>query len=128
VLPHLWFRNTWSWGKQSLPTPRIEEGPRGKDSISLQAHGAAPLSNLLFPYDLGSYYLYGPSDGRALFTDNETNAERIWGPQGKNRSRYVKDGFHRHVVNKEKDAVNPAGVGTKACFHLANVMVPARAA
>jgi hypothetical protein len=124
VLPQLWFRNTWSWGPEPLPTPRIEAGPRGPDSISLHAHGAGTLDNLIVPYTLGDYYLYGPSEGRLLFTDNETNNERLFGPQAKNRSLYVKDAFHRHVVNGE-DCVNPRGSGTKACFHFAEVMVPA---
>src|SRR5439155_309789 len=50
-----------------------------------------------------------------LFTENESNAERLWGVA--NRTPYVKDGIHRAVVNGEVGAVNPAGAGTKVAAH-----------
>jgi hypothetical protein len=124
VLPQLWFRNTWSWRPQPGVVPRIEAGPTTTDSISLFASGAAPLQGVLRPYEPGSWYLAGPASARLLFTDNETHAERLWGPHVRSRSRYVKDAFHRHIIDGE-DCVNPAGVGTKACFHFAGVPVPA---
>jgi hypothetical protein len=125
VLPHLWFRNTWAWKPEGGTVPRIEAGPHGSDFTSLHAHGAAPLTGLLRTYDLGGYYLFGPAEGHLLFTDNETNAERVWGEHAKSRSRFVKDAFHRHIINGEA-CVNPEGIGTKACFHFANVSVPAK--
>jgi hypothetical protein len=126
LLPQLWFRNTWAWGPEPGRVPRIEPGPDGPDSVSLHAHGAEPLTRLLRTYDLGPYYLHGPASARRLFTDNETHAERLWGPQARSRTRYVKDAFHRHVVGGE-DCLNPGQFGTKACFHLAEE-VPARGA
>jgi hypothetical protein len=124
VLPHLWFRNTWVWSPQSKPVPRIESGPNSAGAISLHAHGAEPVGGVLQPYNLGSYYLHAEPSSRKLFTDNETNAERIWGPQAKSRSHFVKDAFHRHVINGEA-CLNQGGFGTKACFHHETI-VPAR--
>jgi hypothetical protein len=126
VLPHLWFRNTWAWGPEPKPQPRITLGPRGKDYVSLQADdsSAKPLPNLPFVYRLGPRYLYGEANARALFTDNETNSRRVWGEWSQSRSPWVKDAFHRHIINGE-DCVNPAQVGTKACLHYAHLPVPA---
>jgi hypothetical protein len=124
VLPHLWFRNTWAWGPVAGEEPRIDVGPSGAGWVSLRAHGAARLENLLMSYDLGTYYLYGGAEARPLFTDNETHAERVWGDHAHSRSRYVKDAFHRHVIRGE-DCVNLAGFGTKACLHFAHLVVPA---
>jgi hypothetical protein len=124
VLPHLWFRNTWAWGSQSRPLPRIEAGPDRPGSISLHAHGAEPVRGVLQPYELGSYHLHAEPSARRLFTDNETNAERIWGPHVGSRSRFVKDAFHRHIIHGEA-CINPEEFGTKACFHH-EAVVPAR--
>ncbi len=57
------------------------------------------------------YYLYGNRQAENLFTENETNRQRLFGAA--NPSPYVKDGFHRHVIQEEKDAVNPDQEGTK---------------
>ena len=124
LLPHLWFRNTWAWGPQRRRSPVITAGPAGDGFTALTADdgSADPLTNLMFEYRLGPRHLYAPPDGRALFTDNETNAERLYGTAS--ASRYVKDAFHRHVVDGE-DCLNPAGSGTKAAFHFA-AEVPAR--
>jgi hypothetical protein len=127
VLPHLWFRNTWAWGPRPLPEPVIRAGPASVEALTLVADDAdaQPLANLLVPYRLGRRYLYGTPGGRSLFTNNETNAPRVFGPQARSRSRHVKDAFHRHVIHGE-DCVNPDRSGTKACFHYADVRVPAR--
>jgi mannosylglycerate hydrolase MGH1-like protein len=126
VLPHLWFRNTWAWGAESQAPPRISIGPEESEYVCLIADdtAAAPLSNLPFRYRLGTRYLYGAASATALFTDNETNAVRVWGQGAQSRSAFVKDAFHRHVVNGEA-SVNPTQQGTKACLHYANVLVPA---
>ena len=60
---------------------------------------------------LGTYYLYGQRPATPLFTENETNVARLW--RLANVPLYVKDAFHRYLVEGEKDAVNPAQVGTK---------------
>jgi len=126
VLPHLWFRNTWGWGPTRGPRPEITRGAAGDAFMSLLADDAKgnPLPNLMFEYRVGKRHLYGPDGGTPLFTDNETNAEVVYGPGATSSSAFTKDAFHRHVVNGEA-SVNPAEVGTKACLHYRGV-VPAR--
>jgi hypothetical protein len=109
LLPQLWFRNTWSWGRSGegyWPKPRLER--RGDGEI-VGEH--ATLGRFRFAVAPGP-------DGRRpalLFTDNETNAERLW--QATNPTPYVKDAFHRWVVSGERDAVDARGAGTKAAAH-----------
>jgi hypothetical protein len=127
VLPHLWFRNTWSWSESSpLPEPSITVGLPGKEQDVLVADDATadPLRNLPFLYRLGPRRLSVPAGGEPLFTNNETHRERLYGPQVASRRPYVKDAFHRYVVNGETGAVDPARVGTKACVRF-RTMVPA---
>src|SRR5918993_896885 len=105
VLPHLWFRNTWAWWPEPRPEPSIEAGgPRG-GIFSLTPPGATA----------GTRHLYAEAGGQPLFTFNETNVPRVWGGT-ESRKAYVKDAFHRHVVNGEP-SVNPEQTGTKACVH-----------
>ena len=75
---------------------------------------AERISKLQFQYKLGRRFLYAEKDGRALFTDNENNAVRLYGCSS-NPKPYVKDGFHRHVIHGEA-SVNPAHTGTKSCI------------
>jgi mannosylglycerate hydrolase MGH1-like protein len=125
VLPHLWFRNTWAWGPEARPEPNIRVGPTGNGFVSLVASDsdADPLPNLIFKYGLGERYLYAESGGEPLFTDNETNARSVWGQWAQSRSPYVKDAFHRYIVDGER-CVNPKQTGTKACIHYADRVVP----
>ncbi len=117
LLPHLWFRNTWAWTDPPGSEPVIGLERAANDHITLVADDfqAAALHNLQFPYSLGQRYLYAPARGRPLFTDNENNAVRLY-QCASNRKPYVKDAFHRHIVNGE-DCANPAQSGTKACVH-----------
>ncbi|MDF3042522.1 MAG: hypothetical protein K0Q71_5228 [Thermomicrobiales bacterium] len=130
LLPHLWFRNTWAWSEPPGPEPRIQPGPTGPGFVSLLAddRSATPPRNLLFEYRLGPRYLYVEEGGELLFTDNETHPRRTSGRGDQNRSSrpFVKDAFHRHVVDGE-DATNPARFGTKSCTHFRYV-VPAGSA
>ncbi|HET9514414.1 MAG TPA: hypothetical protein VFO95_10860, partial [Gemmatimonadales bacterium] len=108
LLPTLWFRNTWSWGREGEGFPRRPLLERAGASRIRACH--ADLSDMILAADAAS-------DGTApalIFTENETNLERLFGVP--NASPYVKDGFHRLVVNGESSAVNPAGQGTKAAF------------
>ena len=122
IIPHLWFRNTWAWGDTPGAKPAIREIAAQGDIIGLAADdsGAERLKNLPFEYELGARYLYGEANGRPLFTDNETNAMRLFGVQGTNR--YTKDAFHRAIVNGEWDALNPDRSGTKACLDYSYVV------
>jgi hypothetical protein len=100
VLPTLWFRNTWSWGLDGR-----------KPSMRKTAAGAIAASH----HDLGAYTLQGDRTPELLFTENESNAERLWGQP--NASPFVKDAFHDYIVAGRRDAVNPAQLGTKAAAH-----------
>lgn len=107
LLPSLWFRNTWAWGGAGGAKPHLAD---------IEAPKGAAWAVKADEPKLGRYYLYGRQPGERLFTDNETNGERLWG--GENASTYVKDAFHRRVIERAADAVNPAQAGTKfACWH-----------
>jgi Glycosyl hydrolase family 63 C-terminal domain len=100
VLPTLWFRNTWSWDDDETK-PVI--GQIAQDKI----HASHPR--------LGEYTLQCDGAPELLFTENESNAFRLWGQP--NPSPYVKDAFHQYVISGMQDAVNPARRGTKAAAH-----------
>ncbi len=108
VLPTLWFRNTWSWGDgEPKPTLRAD----GPDVIRASHPG------------LGDYWLSCDGASELLFTENESNAERLWNQPS--ASPFVKDAFHNYVVSGRSEAVNPDHVGTKAAAHFA-LDVPAQ--
>ena len=117
ILPHLWFRNQWSWEKEPTPEPLITLGEGKKGEICLIADDARLPSPqyLLFDYHLGRRYLYSTPGGKPLFTNNESNRETLWGQP--NTTPYVKDAFHRHLIQKEAGSVNPEMYGTKAAIH-----------
>jgi hypothetical protein len=124
VLPQLWFRNTWAWGPACGGEPVIRPGPDG-GGLSVVADDSAVemLPTVPVSYRLGPRTLHGPAGGEALFTFNETNGPRVFGPGVASRRPYVKDAFHRHVVHGE-DSVNWERVGTKAALHYAFDAVP----
>jgi len=107
VLPTFWFRNTWSWDcthEGCEPRPRIRAD--GTDAAWAEHR------------TLGRYLLeFGPSPGGGhgplWFTENDTNQERLFGAPS--ATPFVKDAFHRRLIDGEEAAVNPSGVGTKAC-------------
>jgi Mannosylglycerate hydrolase MGH1-like glycoside hydrolase domain/Glycosyl hydrolase family 63 C-terminal domain len=100
VLPTLWFRNRWAWedGEKKPVLGKIDE-----EKI-LASHP-----------QLGSYTLQCEGATELLFTENETNTDRLW--KHPNSSPFVKDAFHRYIISHETDAVNPSKVGTKAAAH-----------
>jgi hypothetical protein len=111
VLPTLWFRNDWSWNNSGPAQSLISEiaAPEG---AQWAAKGEHPT--------LGTYHLYGRHKAETLFTENESNAERLWVVAS--RTPYVKDAFHRYLIAGEKTAVNPAKRGTKfAALHAITV-------
>ena len=125
LLPQLWFRNTWAWGAQAGPEPRVRPGPEGAGFLSLATDdsGVETLANVPVSYRLGPRFLCGPAGGAALFTDNETNAGRVFGPGHVSRKPYVKDAFHRLIVRGEP-CTNPDRLGTKAALHYRFPAVP----
>jgi hypothetical protein len=104
VLPTLWFRNEWSW-HGSDHRPALAEVAAGPERSVVQ--GSHPA--------LGVRYLYCEGGAALLFTENETNTQRIFGVA--NRTPYVKDGIDRFVVRGEQGAVNPEKKGTKVAAH-----------
>ena len=100
VLPTLWFRNVWSWG---------DDDPKG---MLRQVDGRSISAT--HP-NLGEFTLQCDGAAEFLFTENESNANRLWGQP--NPSPYVKDAFHNYVIAGEKGAVNPAKTGSKSAAH-----------
>jgi hypothetical protein len=99
LLPTLWFRNTWSW----------ETGAR-RPLVTASTDGITADSP-----DLGLYQLTYDGAPELLFTENETNFARLYG--GENPTPYVKDAFHRYLIDGDRLAVNPDQSGTKAALH-----------
>jgi hypothetical protein len=104
VLPTLWFRNTWTWWPDT-PKPSL------KQITSKNGYPSVAASHT----QLGERYLYFERDTPLLFTENETNNERIFGTP--NASPYVKDAINNYVVCGKLDATNPEHAGTKAAAH-----------
>ncbi|MDP8988900.1 MAG: glucosidase [Acidobacteriota bacterium] len=101
VLPHVWFRNQWSWGG-------TEEKP-----VLAQAGGARIEID---EPELGGYELTMEGLPQLLFTENESNTNALWGWDGGLLANpFVKDAFHRRVIHADEGAVNPVLRGTKAC-------------
>jgi len=105
-LPTIWFRNQWSW-QENTTRPILE-----RVGNAIKAADAA----------LGDYYLYLDKEPQLLFTENDTNTNKIFGVP--NRNPYVKDGINDYLVNGRKDAVNPEQKGTKAAADYQVVLKP----
>ena len=101
VLPTLWFRNTWAWWPD-LPKPSLRDISGRDDAPTIAASHAT----------LGDYALHCEGMPQLLFTENDTNSERIFGTA--NATPYVKDGINNFVVSGDPGAVNPDRIGTKA--------------
>jgi hypothetical protein len=109
VLPTLWFRNTWSWGRRGegyWPKPRVRQV---QEAVLLVEH--ASLGTLRLAAAPGPEGRLPPF----LFTENETNAARLF--NAPNSGPYVKDAFHEYVIHGRKAAVSPDKTGTKAAAH-----------
>jgi hypothetical protein len=96
VIPQLVLRNTWSWEPGAIKP-------------MLRAVGDAAVG--IEPVELGMTRLYVDGKAELLFTENESNAGRLWNDGG---SGYFKDGFHDYIIDSRHDRVNPAKIGTKA--------------
>jgi Glycosyl hydrolase family 63 C-terminal domain len=104
VLPTLWFRNQWSWQSQA-------DRPRLHQVAGTPGMGVIQASDP----ELGERYLACAGDVPLLFTENDTNTQRIFGVP--NRSPYVKDSINNYIVHGQAEAVNPEQQGTKAAAH-----------
>src|SRR5579871_876467 len=110
VLPTIWFRNTWSWGRSSAVKPSLRRADHDGAIIALD----------------DSYYstrwLIADGTPELLFTENDTDVRRVFGWEG--TGRYFKDNFHRYVIEGAADAVNPLQTGTKAAAHYNVTVTP----
>jgi hypothetical protein len=106
VLPTLWFRNTWSfWPDKAEDKPLLRQIEAGKGiSAAVATHAG-----------LGERYFYCEGAPQLLFTENDTNQQRLFGAP--NASPYVKDGIHNAVIHGQAGAVNPKREGTKLAAH-----------
>ncbi len=104
LLPSLWFRNTWSWGKDL-------RRPSARRSTSVPKSECAELQH----WHYGKRWLLCAGQPELLFTENETNYARLF--SGRNRVPYVKDAFHEFLIRGNKSAVNPQQAGTKMAAH-----------
>ncbi len=112
ILPTIWFRNTWSWGRDNRK-PSLQERTltdTNVDTIEASHHA------------LGTYRLSCESADNLLFTENESNRQRLWGVP--NPTPFVKDCISDCVVNGKIDLVNPNLVGTKAAAQYKLVLPP----
>ncbi|WP_121357581.1 MGH1-like glycoside hydrolase domain-containing protein [Flavisolibacter nicotianae] len=98
VLPTLWFRNTWAWGY---------------DDYRPQLRSVSPGNIAVYHQALGQFYLQGEGMPEALFCNNETNTERLYGDRG--NTNFYKDGINDFLVFGSS-TINPAQTGTKAAF------------
>jgi len=107
VLPHVWFRNTWAWGRDDrVPTLRHIDPAQQRDGSFREIvaeHGW-----------LGRYVLAADGEPDVVVCDNDTHDEALFASSS--RTPYPKDGINRLVVQGDSAAVNPFGTGTKAAF------------
>ena len=97
ILPQLFFRNTWRYNtKQEQPLITL----LGNNTLLLQSN------------EPGSLYCYADGAPEFLFTNNETNTQRLYGEE--NLTSWCKDGFNNFLVHQQTEAVNPMHEGTKA--------------
>jgi len=116
LLPTLWFRNTWSWGRMPEEATGRPDLFRGDDGQIVSEH--ATLGNFVLLFDP-----INQTDMRELlFTENETNNQRLF--DAPNAHAYVKDAFHDAVIHGQDNAVNPAQRGTKAAAHYVKEVRP----
>jgi Mannosylglycerate hydrolase MGH1-like glycoside hydrolase domain len=106
LLPTLWFRNDWSWGDGSQRLQLVKGDPVDGAAWCVDGYCSG----------LGSYRLSGRSEAQLLFTENDSNRQKRWGVA--NESPFVKDAFHRRIIDGDRNAVNPAEQGSKfAAWH-----------
>lgn len=109
ILPTLWFRNIWSWGHEGVVKPVMHFCHQEKAIVTASS-------------ELPDYHLYCDGATDYLFTDNETNDEKLF--HSENRARYLKDGFHDFLIEGKQGAINPELTGTKAAPVYYKILAP----
>ncbi len=110
LIPHIWYRNTWSWGYNA-------ERPQ----LKTIGTGAIATDHR----HIGKRWWYAQSDGQDLglmFTENETNTQQLFSQP--NPQPYVKDAFHEAIIHGQSSAINPKQTGSKAAAHFQKVLHP----
>ncbi len=114
LLPTLWYRNTWAFGDQG-PRPKLQLLSDPADEAAAACiHAEHPT--------LGSMFLVAECPQEVLFTDNETNLQRVFGVP--DTTPFQKDGIGRHLIDGEAGATNPANIGTKTSLHYLRTLAP----
>jgi hypothetical protein len=108
ILPTIWFRNTWSWGNHARPSKLHQARPAPNPVIELNP---SPVNQT----QSNTRWLHCEGSPELLFTENETNARRLFGIE--NLTCFVKDGINDYIVQGAKEAVNAEQVGSKAAAH-----------
>jgi len=111
LLPTIWFRNRWTWGTNQDPKPNLR-----KEEVA--PHATIELDHSQY----GKRWLYCEGAPELLFTENNTNNQRLFGSP--NSSPYVKDGINNFVVHGAREAVNTEETGTKAAAHYPLILQP----
>lgn len=96
ALPTIMFRNTWSIGELAK-----------KPVIELHSSQSVKLTH----EKAGTYYLYYDIPDHTLFTENESNKQKLWGIE--NESKFVKDAFHDALIGNRLQEYNQQTLGTK---------------
>jgi len=108
LLPTLWFRNRWSWGRKSRPRPVMTQTAPGRVSLTEST--------------LGSWSFAMDADDELLFTENDSNRQVLFGDP--NVTLYTKEAFHHRIIGGRKAAVNLARTGSKMCLWRQTLLAP----
>ena len=111
LLPTIWFRNRWTWGDNNDPKPNLHKASAGSATAIELNH-----------FQYGRRLLYCEGAPELLFTENETNTQRLFGAP--NASPHVKDGINDYLVHGVQDSVNPELTGTKAAANYSITLQP----
>jgi hypothetical protein len=111
LLPSLWFRNTWSWGKD-------DRRPIIRKTAGLQNCQCVEVEH----WQYGKRWLLCAGQPQLLFTENQTDYERIFNV--KNPTPFVKDAFHEYLIHKNQAAINPQQNGTKMAAYYPLTLSP----
>ncbi len=113
LLPQLVFRKSFQKPSKGHEDPCISSKSHDEvNCLECDDTKADPIEIVPFEYKLGKRYFYGDQKSKPLFTNNESNHKILEGKE--NNSKYVKDAFHRYIIEGDKEAINPEQVGTKA--------------
>lgn len=100
LLPTLWYRNTWSWD-ESTDRPLLDQTRCDDETVTIRCTHST----------LGDRWFFCEHAGEVIFTENETNFERLF--EIENQSSFTKDGINDYIVNERLETVNPTKRGTK---------------